>query len=378
MTGMASPRTLARLRLWLTVTVSASIIGAVYWSILGAVYGAESGLAMPLHGAQYGAVIGATLGLFQVMFAASAASASFRRAPFALALLARTAAAAAIILAALIFCRMTLGPGPFHSSALALELIRDAGVAAAIFAAISFVVMMQRFIGGRVLLNFVIGRYHRPVREDRVFLFLDLADSTALSQHLGDIGVHALISEVFFDIDAVILEHGGEVYRYIGDEIVVTWFLADCRDDGRCLNCYQSIQALIARRADIYRSRFGVVPVFRAGMHGGPVVVGECGDSKREIAYFGDTINTAARLCGACKTFGASLLVSGDLLSRIAAPANLSLQRLGEIVLTGRDEATTVYGIGNRWEPRAQPQENSAVDTAVRIRGAAGPPARSP
>lgn len=137
-----------------------------------------------------------------------------------------------------------------------------------------------------------------------MFMFLDLAESTALTRRLGDVGMHALITRVVFDVDDVILEHGGEVHRDIGDEVVITWLLADFHDDGRCLSCFQAIQTLIAERAEAYHQTFGVVPAFCAGLHGGPVVAGECGYRKQEIVYFGDTINTAPRLRSACKGFG--------------------------------------------------------------------------
>jgi adenylate cyclase len=342
-----SSRTRARLRLWLAIVIASTAIGMAYWSVLAAVYNLDDHTAALVHGGQYGAIIGSGLGLFQVFFMASALSRPLRRAPFLSGFLVRTAVAASIILAALVFCRLVF-ESPVDRTVLdPFNLARDTAFSVAVYVAISFVVMMQRMIGGRVLGNFVMGRYHRPVREDRAFLFLDLADSTALTQRLGDIGVHALISRVFFDIDEVILRHGGEVHRYIGDEVVVTWPLADCRDDGQCLSCYPAIQMLIAERAEEYRATFGVVPVFRAGLHGGPVVAGECGDSKREIVFFGDTINTAARLRSACKDLGVQFLVSQDLVQAVHVPPAVPLQFCGRIRLAGRGEETQVF----TWQP---------------------------
>ena len=338
-----SSRTLARLRLGLAIVIASTAIGMAYWSVLAAIYGIDNERAVLLHGGQYGAIIGIGLGLFQVFFMASAASLPLRRAPFLPGLLARAAVAALIILAALVFCRLVLDSPVDRAVLDPWTLARDAAFSVAVYVTISFVVMMQRMIGGRVLRNFVMGRYYRPVREDRVFMFLDLADSTGLAQRLGDIGVHALISRMFFDIDDVILRHGGEVHRYIGDEVVVTWPLADCRDDGRCLSCYRGIEMLIAARAKEYRALFGVVPVFRAGLHGGPVVAGECGDSKQEIVFFGDTINTAARLRSACKGLGVRLLVSADLARAIRVPPAVPLQSCGRLRLAGRREETEVF-----------------------------------
>jgi len=46
-----------------------------------------------------------------------------------------------------------------------------------------------------------------------------------------------------------------------------------------------------------YAREFGVAPWFCAGVHAGPIIVNECGGAKRQIAYFGNTMNVAARLC---------------------------------------------------------------------------------
>ncbi len=74
-------------------------------------------------------------------------------------------------------------------------------------------------VGGRVLFNFLLGRYNRPLREERVFMFLDLAGSTPLAEKMGDLAIHSLIGRFFFDIARPIAEHQGETHRYIGDEV---------------------------------------------------------------------------------------------------------------------------------------------------------------
>src|SRR5271166_2128976 len=48
---------------------------------------------------------------------------------------------------------------------------------------------LTRLIGGKVLFNFLIGRYRRPIREERVLLFLDLAGSTSLAEEMGEVRV---------------------------------------------------------------------------------------------------------------------------------------------------------------------------------------------
>jgi len=200
-------------------------------------------------------------------------------------------------------------------------------------------------IGARTLFNILTGRYHRPLREDRVFMFLDLAGSTALAQRLGDIGVQDLIGRFFFDISEPILESGGEIHRYIGDEVVVTWPLRQGAANLRSVRCYFAIVDLIAARATAYRRDHDAVPEFRAGIHGGPVVAAQCGDYKQEIVYFGDTVNTAARLQQQCKAFDCPLLVSDQLLARMAPGDEFEPRRLGRVRLRGREQETELFTI---------------------------------
>jgi len=104
-----------------------------------------------------------------------------------------------------------------------VESLRDISFALVAFTIVYFFIRMRRIVGGRVLTNILLGRYDPPVIEDRVFMFVDVADSTRLAEKLGDLRLQELISRFFFQIDEAILDYGGEAHRYVGDEVVVTW-----------------------------------------------------------------------------------------------------------------------------------------------------------
>jgi class 3 adenylate cyclase len=207
---------------------------------------------------------------------------------------------------------------------------------------------LTRLIGAKVLFNVMIGRYRRAIREQRVLLFLDLAGSTSLAEEMGELRVQDLLTRFFYDIDAAITDHGGEVHAYVGDEVIVTWRVKGDKPQSRYLDCFFAIQDRIAASAGQYRAEFGLVPDFRAGMHAGPVVISECGDSHRQVAYFGDTMNVAARLQGLCKERQRDLLVSGELL-RLSNPApELVIEALGPTQLRGRAAPVEVFAVERR------------------------------
>ena len=61
----------------------------------------------------------------------------------------------------------------------------------------NLVLGIANLIGPRALLNFVTGRYHTPVEENRFVLFVDIAGSTGLAERLGGIGIHRLLDRTF-------------------------------------------------------------------------------------------------------------------------------------------------------------------------------------
>ena len=209
---------------------------------------------------------------------------------------------------------------------------------------IGVAVETQRLIGGELLTSVLLGTYHRPRRQTMIVMFLDLANSTRLAESLGEVRVHDLITRFFFDIDEPIGDFGGRVHAYVGDEVIVSWPVSDDpRLNARCVACFFAIGDKIGRLAHDYEAEFGVAPAFRAGLHAGPVVVSECGDAKRQLAYFGDTMNVAARLCDYCKTISGRLVVSSDLLLSMKTPPDLVVGEGEVVAVRGREKPISAH-----------------------------------
>ncbi len=203
---------------------------------------------------------------------------------------------------------------------------------------------IDRLLGRGNLWRLMIGRYHRPREEARLFLFLDMEGSTAAAEKLGAPRFLQMLGSAVLDATPPILESRGEIHRYIGDEIVVTWPLA--RADAAVKGAIATIAALDAL-APAYEARFGVAPRFRGGLHGGTVAVGEIGDVRREIVYLGDAVNVAKRLETEAGARRARLLVSGDVVAGLRdAGLRARLADLGEIPIAGRAAPLRTYLAG--------------------------------
>ena len=61
----------------------------------------------------------------------------------------------------------------------------------------------------------------------------------------------------------------------------------------------------------------GLVPVFRAGLHGGRVISAQVGHIKRTVDLSGDVMNSVSRMLGLAKTMKVNILVSAELIERM-------------------------------------------------------------
>ena len=307
----------------------------------------EASFANYLRSGLHGAGVTYATWMVHVYFT-SRSSEWLRRWPLAAELFVRALVMAAVITIVTTGLQVVLYGLRIEAKWVEAELPLIVGIALVLSILIAAIHELTRLIGGRALFNVLIGRYRRPILEERVLLFLDLAGSTTLAENMGEVRVQDLLKEFFFDIDQPITAHGGEVHAYVGDEVIVTWRVTPTWPQRRCVDCFFAIEDRIAARAEKYRKGFGLVAEFRAGLHAGRVVVSECGDSRRQVAYFGDTMNVTARLQALCKDAGRTLLVSDDLL-RLVEPINdLIVEPLGPTQLRGRAAPIEVFSVRRR------------------------------
>ena len=193
--------------------------------------------------------------------------------------------------------------------------------------------------------NFLLGRYRFPVEESRVFLFADLADSTSIAERLGDLTYSRFIGDCYRDVAEAILAWRGQVYQYVGDEVVISWPLAEGSADAACVQCFFAMTDLLESTRARYEEIYGVTPRFRAGLHGGAVVATWVGLAKTELAFLGDALNATSRIQGLCKEHGESCVVSGTLMERLTLPSHLRARSLGMVELRGKSESMELFAI---------------------------------
>jgi len=335
-----------RVRLFLKVLLIGTLIGIAYAGLIGFIF-REPPFLRSLMGAIDGAAITAPIALTEIFLLRTGWGRPWRQAPFLVTFGVKWLVYAMIITTVIAIepgariLGLLPSPGPLHSSLGRLALVFSV---VATFAVL-FVLELYRIVGPRNLRNIVFGRYHRPRVEERFFLFVDIAGSTSLAERLEPSAFHRFLASVFHLASEPIEEFGGEIYQYVGDEMVVTWTVAEAQGDARPIACFFAILAALKEAAWELERDFGVAPGMRAALHAGMVVCGEIGEIKRDIVFHGDVMNTAARLEEATRDFDRRFLASVDALNRLRATERYAFDPLGPQTLRGRAAPVEVYAV---------------------------------
>lgn len=201
-------------------------------------------------------------------------------------------------------------------------------------------------LGAGTLKKLIKGEFYHPREEERIFMFLDLKSSTTMAEELGHFKYSRMIQDCFDDL-AVVTHTEAEIYQYVGDEAVLTWHSAQGLKEENCIRAFYHFKERIEARSDHYISNYGQKPFFKAGLNVGKVTVAEVGKLKKEIAYHGDTINTAARIQGKCNEFGSELLISQQLKDALGASQTFDTKLMGDIPLKGKAEHVAIYAVAD-------------------------------
>lgn len=351
--------------MWLGIVAASAIIGAVYGTFLNVHFGlsgVRAQVLMAAMGMLHGVLIGGSISAIEIFLQPAVALRRILEMPLLALVALKTLAYGGIVI--LVHAG---APGPrllreLLDRSVSIEEVTGPApaltVGLALGAALIFVLTMQfgQLLGFRTTRDLFLGRYRRPRGERRFFLFVDVVGSTALAERLGPLQVHRFLSAVFDSVAEPIAACRGDVYQYVGDEIVVTWTepesVGGAAGEARPLRCFFGMESALGARAEEFRKLFGAEPQLRAALHLGDVIAGEVGVWRRAIVFHGDVMNTASRLEQATREFGQRFIVSEDALRALGPPPGLVSRDLGKIALRGRTEPIRAYGV-DRFEATA-------------------------
>jgi adenylate cyclase len=185
-------------------------------------------------------------------------------------------------------------------------------------------------------------------------LFCDVRGFTTISEQLKDDPqqLTTLMNRLLTPLSEIVLSHGGTIDKYIGDCLMAFWNAPLDDPDhafhavSAALDMLDSMQTLNAElKAEAEASGQTYYPLkIGVGINTGECVVGNMGSNSRfDYSALGDSVNLAARLEGASKTYGVSLL-TGERTARAAENRFLVLE-LDRITVKGKTEQSPVFTV---------------------------------
>ena len=197
------------------------------------------------------------------------------------------------------------------------------------------------------LWRLVIGQRGKSMQTDRGFLILDLNNSTAIAENLG----HQRFSEMILDCFQVVVQLSKstmfEVYQFVGDEAVVSWDLQEGCGGLQAIHFFQDFKSVLRRKAPYFEAKYGILPKFKCGIHGGRVTKANTAERVPRIAYHGDVVNTTARILGKCYAYNTDLLCSAQIVENMGNHTNgVQIEAVGPVWLKGKHNPVPLFKVG--------------------------------
>ncbi len=175
-------------------------------------------------------------------------------------------------------------------------------------------------------------------------LFSDIRHFATITESLGADETVNMLNAYFTEMVDVVLRHGGILDKYIGDAIMAVFGapLVVPRDaDNAVAAAIEMIRAL--DRFNRQRTSQGLDPIeVGIGISTGEVVAGSIGTTKRmDYTVIGESVNLAARLEGANKHYGTSVLVSDATISQLKSA--LTWREIDLMRLAGTNKPISVF-----------------------------------
>ena len=118
---------------------------------------------------------------------------------------------------------------------------------------ILFLFIRDKF-GPITFVNFLKGKYLRPKCEECILMFMDLKSSTTIAQRLGEERYFNFLNHTFSIATPGILATIGEIYQYVGDEIVISWLTQNGVNRSHCIRCFYNMPALRKEKAAYFKN----------------------------------------------------------------------------------------------------------------------------
>ncbi|MDE2286029.1 MAG: adenylate/guanylate cyclase domain-containing protein [Hyphomicrobiales bacterium] len=208
--------------------------------------------------------------------------------------------------------------------------------------------LIDTYVGHQTGERIMAGKIRRGyVEAIRAAIWLsDMRGFTALSERAPPQTVIDVLNRYFGCQVPPILEHGGEVMKFMGDGLLAIFPIANDADaDEVCRKTLACARDFRKRIAELPAPGEGETAIrFGLALHIGEVMYGNIGGGNRlDFTCIGPAVNLAARLEKVASKLGETVVASADFARR--RPDDF--RRLGEHAVAGFAAPQTVFGLVN-------------------------------
>jgi adenylate cyclase len=194
-------------------------------------------------------------------------------------------------------------------------------------------------------------------------LFSDIRNFTNISEAIGARDTVSMLNDYFTVMIDVVFRHRGILDKYIGDAIMAL-FGAPFPGEQDANNAVRAANDMIVtlRTLNVSFIADGRKPIdIGVGINTGDAVVGSIGSPKRmEYTAIGDSVNLASRLEGACKAYGAKVIISEYTVRALTVPARL--RELDLMRVKGKDQPVAIFEALGHHTAETFPNMDRALD----------------
>lgn len=185
-----------------------------------------------------------------------------------------------------------------------------------------------------------------------VVFMSDMRGFTQLADRLSGPEVTAILNAYFDRISTAVLEHGGDILKFMGDGILAVFDQEALGDGASADAAVKASKAALAALEDLNNNPPENLPdadlwhplKIGIALHRGEVFFGNVGGEERlDFTVIGRAVNETSRVEALCKPLGEELLITAPVRETLSTELKSGLNSVGEHALRGVGNTVAIF-----------------------------------